>query len=207
MESDNYPYPLTWQLHQLLPAWLGHLSQAVSDLLWNQAFNFRVGTTGLNTADVYAKMMQLGLTWPQMASIPEQDDWWVALTLWLIYLAVRCTELSCVLCGRMYSQTDNNGATVKGHSSVCDVFVCRVWKSAGLFGDTDFQCTEATNWDVYTLNIFEDQVQLPPQCTQTDPEVLHRFAFPLAPVPHDLGLMCTALGLALCAVCSCRSVS
>jgi len=146
-ESDNYPYPVTWQAHELLPAWLGKLSQTTSDLMWNQAFNLRAGTKGLNTADVYAAARAKGMpNFGALVTTPESDEW-------------------------LWSQPDNNGTTVYGHSSVCDVFVCRVWKSAGLFGDTDFQCTEATNWDVYTLNIFQAPNPLPPQCVAADPEL------------------------------------
>lgn len=43
-----------------------------------------------------------------------------------------------------------------GPSMVCDVFVCSVYKAAGLFGDLkdELQCTEFQNWDVETLNVF-----------------------------------------------------
>jgi len=145
-ESGNYPPGLDWQVHQLLPAWLSKFSTAIADLLWNQAWNFRVGTTGLGTADIYAQMYGMGLTFGEMVSLPEQDDW-------------------------MYKQVNNNNETVYGHSMVCDVFVCRVWKASGIFGDTDFQCTEATNWDIYTLSIFDSTTPLPSQCTAADPDL------------------------------------
>ncbi len=107
----------------MLPALIENLSPATADLLWNQAWNIRLGTSGLSTADLYAKAYDMGLSWNDMVTLPELDHW-------------------------LYSQPDNNGTTVMGHSSVCDVFVCRVWKASGLFGDTEFSCTEATNWYV-----------------------------------------------------------
>jgi len=145
-ENDNYPFPLTWQAHQVLPAWIEKFSPKIANLLWNQAWNFRLGTTGLSTPDVYARMYDMGLTWGEMVSLPEQDEW-------------------------LYEQMNNDNQTVHGHSMVCDVFVCRVWKASGLFGDTDFQCAEATNWDIYTLNIFEQNQQLPSQCIAADPDL------------------------------------
>lgn len=59
-----------------------------------------------------------------------------------------------------------------GYSMVCDVFVCSVWKAAGLFGNlTDsIQCTEFTNWDAYSLNIFDHDYVRPVQCVQVDPD-------------------------------------
>ena len=39
---------------------------------------------------------------------------------------------------------------------VCSVFVCSLWKAAGLFGklENSIQCTEFHNWDVYSLKFF-----------------------------------------------------
>ena len=49
-----------------------------------------------------------------------------------------------------YWQYDGN------FSMVCSVFVCSVWKKAGLFKNLadKIQCTEFHNWDVYSLNFF-----------------------------------------------------
>jgi len=143
-ESDNYPWPLTSELHQLLPAIIGKLAPAIADLLWNQAFNFRLNTKGLNAADLYDQMYKMNLTFGQMVSIPESDEW-------------------------MYTQVNNNNETVQGRSMVCDVFICSVWKAAGMLGDVPFNCAEATNWDIYTLNVFDPAYVLPPQCQAADP--------------------------------------
>jgi len=145
-ESDNYPYPLTWQAHQVLPALIGKLFPTIADLLWNQAFNFRLGTEGLMTADLYSEMQKRNMTFGQLTSMPEQDDW-------------------------QYKQVNNNNETVHGRSMVCDVFVCEVWKAGGLFGNTDFSCTEATNWDIYTLSVFDPNFKLPAQCQEADPSL------------------------------------
>jgi hypothetical protein len=40
-------------------------------------------------------------------------------------------------------------------SLVCCVFVCNIWKSAGVFQGMDVNCAEQTNIDDYSLQIFE----------------------------------------------------
>jgi len=59
-----------------------------------------------------------------------------------------------------------------GRSMVCDVFVCNTWKAGGLFGDltNDFQCSELTPRDVYSLAMFDSNYQRPPQCVEADPK-------------------------------------
>ena len=56
---------------------------------------------------------------------------------------------------------------------VCDVLVCETWKAGGLFGNlTDsIQCTEFTNWDAYSLNIFDTNYELPEACVAADPNL------------------------------------
>ena len=54
---------------------------------------------------------------------------------------------------------------------ICNVFVCNVWKAAGLFADVDDQieCGETSVNDNYRLNIYTTQPP-PDICTQVDPE-------------------------------------
>eukprot|EP00913_Durusdinium_trenchii_P012680 g11907.t1 len=51
--------------------------------------------------------------------------------------------------GVLYPSSFNNGTDAPSISMVCDVFVCAIWKAAGLFKeiDNDFSCTEQTNVD------------------------------------------------------------
>jgi hypothetical protein len=55
---------------------------------------------------------------------------------------------------------------------VCDVLVCETWKAGGLFGNlTDqIQCTEFTNFDAYSLDIFDATYQRPEACVIADPD-------------------------------------
>jgi hypothetical protein len=57
-------------------------------------------------------------------------------------------------------------------SMVCDVFVCSMWKAAGLFGDLkdQFQCTELTPRDVYSMAFFDGNYTRPQQCVEADPD-------------------------------------
>eukprot|EP01006_Ploeotia_vitrea_P011933 TRINITY_DN3171_c0_g1_i1.p1 TRINITY_DN3171_c0_g1~~TRINITY_DN3171_c0_g1_i1.p1 ORF type:complete len:607 (+),score=325.94 TRINITY_DN3171_c0_g1_i1:78-1898(+) len=147
--EGNYPFPLSSHLHMLLPAMAGRISPAISDLLWNRAFNVRLGTKNLDTADAYAEAASRGLNFTDLVTMVELDSY-------------------------MYNQTNNDGKAVVGRSMVCNVFVCAMWKASGLFGDLadDVQCGETTNWDVYTLDIFEgDASSRPQQCIAADPDL------------------------------------
>jgi hypothetical protein len=59
-----------------------------------------------------------------------------------------------------------------GYQMVCDVLVCETWKQGNMFGDlTDsIQCTEFTNWDAYSLNIFNQSYVRPAACVEADPD-------------------------------------
>jgi hypothetical protein len=59
----------------------------------------------------------------------------------------------------------------KGPSMVCDVFVCRMWKVGGIFGDTKLNCGEFTNLDIYSLNIFDVTSPRPKECVHADPNL------------------------------------
>lgn len=53
-------------------------------------------------------------------------------------------------------------------SMVCDVFVTRMMKEAGVFGSMPFNAAELGPRDFYQLNIFESNWDRPVQCTKTD---------------------------------------
>ncbi len=85
---------------------------------------------------------------------------------------------------------------------VCDVLVCEVWKAGGLFGNiTDsIQCTEFTNFDAYSLNIFDTNYERPMDCVVADPDsqyvsqclCRHSLLQVLpdsGPIPHELALL------------------
>merc|ERR1712079_197384 len=64
-----------------------------------------------------------------------------------------------------------------GPSMVCDVFVCRMYKAAGvfkgLFGleDSDYQCGEMMNNDMYAMKgMFNAKPARPEACVKNDPK-------------------------------------
>mmetsp|Transcript_16542 Transcript_16542/g.23228 ORF Transcript_16542/g.23228 Transcript_16542/m.23228 type:complete len:581 (-) Transcript_16542:228-1970(-) len=68
--------------------------------------------------------------------------------------------------------TTRNGKPAMAKSMVCCVFVCNVWKAGGLFADLDNEvnCAEQTNWDDYTLALFDKDAKRPAQCQEADPD-------------------------------------
>jgi len=147
-KEDNYPYPLTSTLHYLLPVWIEKLGlKSVSSLLWTRAFNNRLGTKDLGALEAYEEAASRNMSSSDLMSMEEKDSF-------------------------LYLQKHNNGSKVLGRSMVCDVFVCEMWRAGGLFGDlsNEFDCTEATNWDIYTLTMF-DVSKRPQQCKDADPEL------------------------------------
>jgi len=108
-----------------------------------QTLNYRLGTTGLSINQCYMEAAKKGLTFEDLVTLPEQDAW---------------------------TFQDANGQN--GPSMVCDVFVMRMWKAAGVFGalNDEIQAAEFTNWDAYSLKIFDSNYVRPPQCVAADPD-------------------------------------
>ena len=54
---------------------------------------------------------------------------------------------------------------------VCCVFVCRLWKAAGIFGDVtdEINCGEFQNTDDYGMGIFDKDFTRPDACAKADP--------------------------------------
>jgi len=135
---DNYPCVpsdyssvcLTWDLVEPLFAVIDREIPQISDLMWNPAWNKRIGTDGLGTAEIYEAANSKGIDSIAIPTIVEQDDWTYATTRY--------------------------GEPAEGKAMVCCVFVCNMWKAAGVFGDMELNCAEMTNWDDYVLDIFED---------------------------------------------------
>ena len=138
LPETNYPFPLVSETHEVLIGWAEQISPGLAMLMWDSAFNMRLGTVNLTTAEVINAAYQKGLTFEALFDLPEQDSW-------------------------KYS---------RGYSMVCDVLVCETWKNGGLFGSLadQIQCTEFTNFDAYTLNIFDSEYIRPIECQIADPD-------------------------------------
>jgi len=140
----TYTQCLQWQHVEIL---FGVISRLIpfGDRLFLQAFNIRLGTSGLDWAEIMMTAAQKGLAMDSLSTVVEEDSW-------------------------VYQTTRYNQSTV-GPSMVCCVFVCNMWKAAGLFGDLtdEINCAEQTNFDIYSMNIFDSNYVRPPQCVKADP--------------------------------------
>jgi len=151
--KDNYPcLPpdfktcLTYDLMEVLLGFLDKFFGLVGDALFHQAFNKRLGNTNFNrAADQFKFADDKGIGSSKLPTLPEQDAW-------------------------DYNTTRFDKPAV-GKSMVCCVFVCNIWKAAGLFKDIgdQIQCGEQTNWDIYVMNFFDTTTPRPPQCVAADP--------------------------------------
>jgi len=171
--EDNYPPPLHSSLVQLLAPygeWLIQTTFKFGDTydFLRQGLNKRLGTKGLTFGQVYMEAHKRGINFTQLVTMPEQDSW--------IF-------------------TDSDGLT--GPSMVCDVLVMSMWKAAGIFGSVgdSIMATEFTNWDAYSLKIFDAKYKRPQNCVLADPDSQfcqllgkYRMALPgyntFVPFPH-----------------------
>ena len=154
--KNNYPCTppdyqstcMSWPLIEVAFGLIDALMPSTADLMWRQAWALRVGEpeSRLSTLEIYRKASEKGMSLEELPTVVEQDDW--------IY------------------NTTRYGKPVKGRSMVCCVFVCAMWKAAGIFeevGDA-VNCAEFVNEDVYQLNVFDDPANRPEACKQADPD-------------------------------------
>jgi len=156
VESKNYPCVPggDWKtcLHaqhiDMFFSVLDNLIPSLGDQLAKQALNHRLSSDLPDIPQIFMEAGQKGLTTAQLYSIIEQDAW-------------------------MYNTT-RDGKHFVGPSMTCCVFVCHMWKAGGMFDDVgrnNVNCGETTNWDVYSLHLFEDNYDLRPEaCKVADPE-------------------------------------
>lgn len=114
-------------------------------LSWNQHVTGS-SFSNLSGTALYRQALSKGMELASIPAVPEPD-------------------------GVLYPSSFNNGTDAPSISMVCDVFVCAIWKAAGLFKeiDNDFSCTEQTNVDVYALNILEAPKSRKASCVAADP--------------------------------------
>jgi hypothetical protein len=133
-----------WSQFEVVFGLMDQFVPFIGDLLFNQAFNLRLGTQGLPAAELFQEAVEQGYAPDYLPTIVEEDSF-------------------------MYNTT-RNGQVAQGRSLVCCVFVCGMWKAAGVFGDMtdEIQCAELTNWDDYTLSILDAPAR-PAVCEAADP--------------------------------------
>jgi len=155
VESKNYPCVpgdfktcLRAQHMDLFFSILDALIHPFANKLVIQALNHRLKSNLDTIPDLFQEAAKQGLATHQLYSIVEQDSW-------------------------MY-KTTRDGKPFTGPSMTCCVFVCHMWKAGGMFdnlGRDTVNCAETTNWDIYSLHLFEDNYDTRPAvCQDADPE-------------------------------------
>jgi len=150
------PFPdtdicLMWEQVEILTGVLESYAPPLAEIFYRQAFRLRLNNTQTlpDVASIYRYAASLGIDTPTLFSMVESDSF-------------------------KYN-TSFYGKNATGPAMVCDVFVCNVWKAAGVFDsiDSNFNCAEFTNWDAYCLDIFDPNYQQtrPLQCQQQDPNI------------------------------------
>lgn len=73
--ADNYPPPLDAHLVTSVMSMWTRMQPAYAANMWNEALNKRLGTEELDLYGILSETESRGLTFDQLLSIPEQDDW------------------------------------------------------------------------------------------------------------------------------------
>ena len=160
LANDNFPclppdfksICLTRQFVPVIATFADRFMAASPENIFRQALNFRAGTQDLPVPDVIKFVWEHrnSMTFTQLYTLPEQDHW--------------------------EYNTTRYGKPSVGRTMVCCVFVCSMWKAAGIFsevGSSEIQCTEQTIWDIASMNIFDRSrigAGRPAMCQQADPD-------------------------------------
>jgi len=152
--QDNYPcvppYPsdlcLVFDSALVLFSILERVDYDFIYRIFDQAMNLRLGTSGLNVSQIVQVADQQKIPRNTLPVIVELDTF-------------------------RYNTTQND-IPVSGLSMVCCVFVCEMWKHGGIFDEINqnINCAEFTNWDDYSLKIFDGETPRPQVCVDADPD-------------------------------------
>jgi len=150
---DNYPCVppdfsskcLQWEHVEVLFPIVNKIVPSIGNMLFTQAWNLRMGTSGLDPATLFYLAAQQGMDAKVLPTLVEEDSW-------------------------MYNTT-RYGVATKAPSKVCCAFVCHMWKACGMYTDLndEVQCGEQTNLDDYHLNMLLANPPRPAVCQTADP--------------------------------------
>ncbi|GAB4839902.1 hypothetical protein Ancab_020611 [Ancistrocladus abbreviatus] len=73
--GDNYPPPLDAHLVISVMSMWTRIQPAYAANMWNEALNKRLGTEGLDLHEILVETQNRGITFDQLLTIPEQDEW------------------------------------------------------------------------------------------------------------------------------------
>ena len=125
--QQNFPHPLSSEFLTIAMSLIDPLLQDRGiPSLWNQGIKHRLNIddkTEFSTRDLLEESLSKGIDYQTLLAIPEDDKW-------------------------LY----NNAGQITT-SMVCNVFVCNIYREAGIL-NTNFNCTETTPFDVTEFNIY-----------------------------------------------------
>ena len=150
---SNYTICLGAELVEKIALFLDSLFESNHENFFRQALAHRVGLWNpTNTPSVidsiYHGATAQNKNFVDLYQMPEQDSY-------------------------LYNTTQA-GASVVSKSMVCCVFVCNMWKAAGIFSEigNQLQCGEQTLWDIYSMALFDSSKMgegRPQVCKDADP--------------------------------------
>ncbi|CAN1852691.1 hypothetical protein LINPERHAP1_LOCUS40719 [Linum perenne] len=73
--ADNYPPPLDAHLVISVMSMWTRVQPAYAANMWNEALNKRLGTEGLDLYGILAEVEKRGITFDELLTQPEQDEW------------------------------------------------------------------------------------------------------------------------------------
>lgn len=141
--DQNLPWPASWQFIELAFNLIQSVDRNLTDQLASMALNMRLGTTGLDLAQLADAAAAKNMTFAQLMALPEQDDWVYA-------------DGPSMVCDVFFCNTLKAGGLF-----------------SSLFGiaDADLNCREFHNLDAYRLAIFNTSFTRPQACIDADPDL------------------------------------
>ncbi|EPS61168.1 hypothetical protein M569_13630, partial [Genlisea aurea] len=73
--ANNYPPPLDAHLVVSVMSMWARMQPAYAANMWNEALNMRLGTKDLDLYEILFETERRGITFDQLLTIPEQDEW------------------------------------------------------------------------------------------------------------------------------------
>jgi hypothetical protein len=73
--TGNLPYPVTWQLVEIIANQLIPLAGSFVDSIFGEACNKRLGTQNLTLVELANVAASRNITLGELIAMPEQDDW------------------------------------------------------------------------------------------------------------------------------------
>ena len=114
----------------------------LSDIMFSQAINKRLGVEGKNISELAMLAAEKGMSLLDVMAMPEQDGW--------IYQGLEPKD---------------------GESYVCSAYFAAIYKAAGFFEDLDINATEFTPMDVPNLRFWDETSPRPDACVEADPDL------------------------------------